>query len=60
MSQHLTVLRAKGVVSTRKRGTNILYRVANPKMIKACDIIREVLFEQFVDMEKLTKKAEVI
>ena len=59
ISQHLTVLRQRGVVSTRKEGANIYYSVANPKFIKACDMIREVLFEQMVEMEKLARKTEV-
>jgi len=59
VSQHLAVLRQRAVVSTRKEGANIFYNVANPKMIKACDMIREVLFEQMSEMEKLAKKAEV-
>ena len=46
VSQHLAVLRNKGIVSTRREGTNIYYRVANPKMIRACDLIRQVLAEQ--------------
>jgi len=58
ISQHLAVLRQRAVVSTRKDGANIFYNVANPKMVKACDMIREVLFEQFAEMEKLAKKAE--
>jgi ArsR family transcriptional regulator len=59
ISQHLAVLRQRGVVSTRKEGVNIFYKIANPKITKACDIIREVLFEQMAEMEKLAKKAEV-
>jgi ArsR family transcriptional regulator len=55
ISQHLAVLRQRGVVSTRKDGANVFYKIANPKIIEACDIIREVLFEQMVEMEKLSK-----
>jgi ArsR family transcriptional regulator len=55
ISQHLAVLRQRGVVSTRKEGANIFYKIANPKIIEACDIIREVLFEQMAEMEKLSK-----
>ena len=58
ISQHLAVLRQMRVVSNRKEGANIFYKIANPKMIKACDIIREVLFEQMAEMEKLAEKAE--
>jgi ArsR family transcriptional regulator len=45
-SQHLAVLRHKGVLATRKEGPNVYYRIANPKIIKACNLIREVLLEQ--------------
>ena len=55
VSQHLAVLRQRGVVSTRKEGVNVHYEITNPKMIKACDLIREVLFEQLAEMEKLAK-----
>ena len=55
VSQHLAVLRQRGVVSTRKEGVNVYYKIAHPKMIQACDMIRGVLFEQITEMEKLAK-----
>ena len=57
ISQHLTVLRQRGVVSTRREGLNIFYKISNPKITQACDIMREVLFEQIDEMEKLAKEA---
>jgi len=45
LSQHLTILRAKGVVRTRREGNNIYYSIANLKIIKAYDLISEVLRE---------------
>lgn len=45
LSQHLSVLRHRGVVSARKDGVNVYYSIANPKIIKACNLIREVLLE---------------
>ncbi|MGQ9719397.1 MAG: ArsR/SmtB family transcription factor [Nitrososphaerales archaeon] len=59
VSQHLAVLRQRGVVSTRKERANIYYSVVNPRFIKACDIIREVLFEQMAETKKLAKTAMV-
>ncbi|MFQ5821087.1 MAG: ArsR/SmtB family transcription factor [Candidatus Heimdallarchaeota archaeon] len=59
ISQHLAVLRQRRVVSTRKEGANIFYKIANPKIVEACDLIREVLFEQLAEMEKLAKEAVV-
>jgi len=58
ISQHLAVLRQSGIVKTRKDGANIYYKIANPKIIKACDIIREVLFEHLIEAEKLTKRVK--
>lgn len=57
ISQHLAVLRQRAVVTTRKDGANIFYRIANQRIIEACDIIRGVLFEQLAEMEKLAKAA---
>ncbi len=46
LSQHLAVMRHKGVVSTRRDGNLIYYCISSPKIIQACDLMREVLFEQ--------------
>ncbi|PIY83102.1 MAG: transcriptional regulator [Candidatus Omnitrophica bacterium CG_4_10_14_0_8_um_filter_43_18] len=55
LSQHLSILRQRRIVSTRRAGLNIYYKVANPKMIKACDILREVLLEQLYEGERLAR-----
>ncbi|MBI2185430.1 MAG: helix-turn-helix transcriptional regulator [Thaumarchaeota archaeon] len=57
ISQHLAVLRQRRVVATRKEGTNIYYRVSNPKIIQACELMRQVLLEQLKEGEVLTKLA---
>ena len=46
LSQHLSILREKGIVKTRRAGKAIYYSLSNPKIIKAFDIIREILFEK--------------
>lgn len=53
LSQHLAMLRQRRVVTTRREGVTIYYKIANPKIIKACDLMREVLFEQIEEAEKL-------
>ena len=55
LSQHLSVLRQRRIVSTRREGLNIYYKVANPKMIKACDLLREVLLEQLREGQQLIR-----
>lgn len=46
LSQHMAVLKAKGVILTRREGVAVHYRIANPKIIQACNLMREVLTEQ--------------
>ena len=52
VSQHLAVMRHKGILTTRRDGVNIFYRVANPKVIDACALMKEVLFEQHMSKKK--------
>jgi DNA-binding transcriptional ArsR family regulator len=40
MSQHLAVLRAAGLVSTRRDGSNVYYRVADPRVLEAYRLIQ--------------------
>ena len=55
-SQHLAALRSKGLIVARRDGLNIYYSIANPRIITACGIMREVLFEQLEKGGKLAKK----
>ncbi|OHE81099.1 MAG: hypothetical protein A2107_06580 [Verrucomicrobia bacterium GWF2_62_7] len=57
LSQHLAVLRHKRIVATRREGLNIFYRCANPKMLKACELLRQVLMEQLAEGHELMKAA---
>lgn len=53
VSQHLGVLREKGVVVARRDGNTIFYRIANPKILEACRLMREVLLEMMNKSGKL-------
>ena len=57
LSQHLAILRAKGIVSTRRKGVNVLYSLSNSKIIKAFDLISEVLQESLYAQSKTVKSA---
>jgi ArsR family transcriptional regulator len=56
VSQHLAVMRHKGVLKTRKKGVNVYYSIVNQKVVKACTLMREVLTEQMHEQSKLYKK----
>jgi len=53
LSQHLAILRQRRVVETRRQGVTIYYRIANPKILEAFDIMREVLFAQLSEGRRL-------
>ena len=57
VSQHLAVLRNSGILTTRREGVNVYYRVAHPKIIQACALMREVLLEQ---LERSGQLAEIM
>ena len=57
LSQHLAILRSKGVVNTRREGNNIYYSISNLKIIQAYDLISEVLQESFKDKVKTVSDA---
>jgi ArsR family transcriptional regulator len=42
-SQHLAVLRSAGLVGTRRTGTTILYNLAEPELVEACDVIHRIV-----------------
>ena len=48
VSQHLAVLRDRGLVTTRKEGQFVYYSVSSPKIIEALDLLRQVMTEQAV------------
>jgi DNA-binding transcriptional ArsR family regulator len=42
MSQHLTVLRAAGLVESRRDGNTVLYRLSDPRILEAYQLIKSV------------------
>jgi ArsR family transcriptional regulator len=57
VSQHLAVMRYKGILKSRREGINIYYSVANPKVIEACSLMKEVLMETMKEKGDLAEAA---
>lgn len=55
LSQHMAVLKQKGIVVARREGNTVFYRLARPKILKAYDIMREILFEVLENQQRLLK-----
>jgi len=55
LSQHLALMREKGIVIARREGSNVFYRLSNPKITQACDLMRLVLLEHLAAGAELAK-----
>ena len=45
-SQHLSVLRQAGLVATRREGTTVHYRLVEPRIADACDIVHQIVADR--------------
>jgi DNA-binding transcriptional ArsR family regulator len=57
LSQHLAILRTKGIVTTRRDGINVFYSITNSKIIQAFDLISQVLNDSLASQTKTVKAA---
>jgi DNA-binding transcriptional ArsR family regulator len=46
VSRHLAVLRSAGVVLTQRHGMEVIYEIANPKIVGVCEMMRTILAER--------------
>ncbi|GAB6138246.1 ArsR/SmtB family transcription factor [Halanaerobaculum tunisiense] len=56
VSQHLSILREKKIVCTRKEGLNVFYEICSPKMVEALEIMKEVMLEQLSEQIDISQK----
>ena len=42
MSQHLAVLRSAGLVTTRREGSTVFYRLTDPRVIEAFQLLKSI------------------
>lgn len=45
-SQHLAVLRERGLVDTERRGASVIYSLRHPKVIEAIDLLRHIMADE--------------
>ena len=52
-SQHLAILRERGVVSTRRVGTSVYYTLRGKKVLQAVDLLREFLADDLAERGRI-------
>jgi ArsR family transcriptional regulator len=55
VSQHLGIMREKGIVQCRREGGHVYYWLASPKIVLACSLMREVLLERLESAGELSR-----
>lgn len=55
ISRHLSVLRNGGIVTSQRHAQDVIYQIANPKIVSICDLMREVLAEEAIRRSILVK-----
>jgi DNA-binding NarL/FixJ family response regulator len=54
ISQHLSVLRAAGIVDTERDGREVRYSLADPEVMVACNVMRAVLQRRLTRLGRLS------
>ncbi|HLF06976.1 MAG TPA: metalloregulator ArsR/SmtB family transcription factor [Thermoplasmata archaeon] len=58
VSKHLSLMRSRGILASRKEGNAVYYRVARRGVLRAFDIMRAVLVDSLQAAGDLARKAE--
>ena len=53
LSQHLNILKEKGLLKTRREGTSVFYSLTHPNIIQAYDLISEVLTKRIKENQTI-------
>jgi DNA-binding transcriptional ArsR family regulator len=56
-SQHLAILRERGVVEATRQGPHVLYSLRSDKVLAAIDLLREFMAEELGTRSRLGKAA---
>jgi ArsR family transcriptional regulator len=52
-------MRQRGILTTRREGLNVFYALSNPKIIQACDLMRQVLLEYLEAGTELVREESI-
>jgi DNA-binding transcriptional ArsR family regulator len=58
LSQHMAKLVNKGLVSSRKNGTNVFYCLTDARITEACNIMKQVLITGLEENGKILLRAK--
>src|SRR3989338_1755397 len=56
VSPHLLMMKRRRVLLSRREGTQVFYRIANPKILDAFDLIQKILCERMEDEAAMVRR----
>lgn len=48
VSQHLAILRDRGLIEAGRHGNNVFYSLRHPKVLEAIDVLRQVMHDELI------------
>ncbi|MCX7698029.1 MAG: metalloregulator ArsR/SmtB family transcription factor [Candidatus Goldbacteria bacterium] len=58
LSQHMALLKEKGIVESFKRGRNVYYKITDARIGKACNLMSEVTIDNLRRKRDILNKIE--
>jgi DNA-binding transcriptional ArsR family regulator len=49
VSRQLAILRSRGIVTPRREGTCVFYRLTDVRIVEACDLVHEILINHLTE-----------
>lgn len=59
VSRHLAVLRSAGILDTQRHGLEVIYEIANPKIVGVCEMMRTILAERQLRQSEIYSHIQV-
>jgi ArsR family transcriptional regulator len=56
LSQHLAVLRANGLVATRRAGNQIFYEIRDPVLTKVLDLLKRYFYSHLTETQDMLRE----
>jgi ArsR family transcriptional regulator len=53
VSQHLSIMRSHGLVSSRREGTNVHYAVTTPEIFQLMDVARTIFENRLLEQSRM-------
>ncbi len=58
VSRHLAILRSAGILFSQRKGQEVYYEIANPKVVAVCEMMRNILAERDAQQKELIDRIQ--